>query len=846
MAEKQVVDYILNVQVAGAKRDLDKMARAAGTASRDVDELGDESKKSAKKVDKLGKDSKKAGKDIIGSFSKAANIVTGLQSAFALAGQAYDVFSDAMRAGFDVTRETVDNINQLNDATQRSGLSAGGVQAIIQAFEGAGLSAGAAEAFITRLPKQLNDLSDSSSDAAKAYEILGGSVRDSNGDLKATDTLLREMTQIFQQMEDPGKRANAVYEILGRSAGSFLQAFGATAEFEKFLAFSDEFGVKTGPKASKEAGTFQEALSAIGIQSKGLMQQLVTTGGGMSAFNKSMIQVIKTMGFLKGFIEESKETFQVLGSIIVRLAKFAFETVLTGAINTATHGVFRFSQQFDLLADKLLGVRPLEDIANQAKHAALEIFGFNDALAVGAREADAAEKAFLDIIGGIEKDQEAIDAMNEKLKKLFDTLGQTGDEAEELGEKTMSMADMIKEANGIINDANADLVTEQEAIENSYQMLIKKIDEYEDAGLKASKAAQARAAAERRALRDLAVLHAEQAEARQKEADKIDAAIDKINAKLQKQFEMKITVAVESFETAAQRFVDVITGNSAAIGQMIGEQVGVFLGNALAQRQERQIEKAAQPTFRDFEAEMRGETPTPKVGLDIDPAATAAMGEGIGAAVASALLSVGGFLAQIGRKTEAELREEAESTARAIAMGLRVLPALLFDILPDAIRLGVSEIILALRELPVRIALLIAQRIGEFVADPFGGIKGAGAEIVADMGAAMRQVGEGFRDAFRIGGKMNGGPFIPSAANGIRFTGSQRGLAMLHEGETVIPRSGRQSQATARNMAGLQGGGITVNINAAVVDGNAVDHLVREMENRFRTFGQGTSPLFAG
>ena len=92
---------------------------------------------------------------------------------------------------------------------------------------------------------------------------------------------------------------------------------------------------------------------------------------------------------------------------------------------------------------------------------------------------------------------------------------------------------------------------------------------------------------------------------------------------------------------------------------------------------------------------------------------------------------------------------------------------------------------------------------------------------------------------------MNGGPFIPSAANGIRFTGSQRGLAMLHEGETVIPRSGRQSQATARNMAAL-GGGITVNINAAVVEGNAVDYLVREMESRFRTFGVGTSPLFAG
>ena len=66
---------------------------------------------------------------------------------------------------------------------------------------------------------------------------------------------------------------------------------------------------------------------------------------------------------------------------------------------------------------------------------------------------------------------------------------------------------------------------------------------------------------------------------------------------------------------------------------------------------------------------------------------------------------------------------------------------------------------------------------------------------------------------------------------------------MLHRGEFVVPETGQMPQAVQRNMAG-QTGGVVLNINAAVVEQNAVDELVRMIERRFTTFGQSTSPLF--
>ena len=96
-----------------------------------------------------------------------------------------------------------------------------------------------------------------------------------------------------------------------------------------------------------------------------------------------------------------------------------------------------------------------------------------------------------------------------------------------------------------------------------------------------------------------------------------------------------------------------------------------------------------------------------------------------------------------------------------------------------------------------------------------------------------------------IAGFRSGGRYIPSARGGIKFTGADEGLAMLHRGEFVVPETGQMPQAVQRTM-GMGQGGMTININAAVVESNAVDELVRQIERRFQTFGSSTSPLFGG
>ena len=97
------------------------------------------------------------------------------------------------------------------------------------------------------------------------------------------------------------------------------------------------------------------------------------------------------------------------------------------------------------------------------------------------------------------------------------------------------------------------------------------------------------------------------------------------------------------------------------------------------------------------------------------------------------------------------------------------------------------------------------------------------------------------------GSKMGGGRML-SGQGGLRFTGANRGLAMLHEGEMVVPRSGQMSSTVARDVSAQMGGGggVNITINSAITERSAIDSLVRKIEQRFGSFGQSTSTLFGG
>ena len=212
--------------------------------------------------------------------------------------------------------------------------------------------------------------------------------------------------------------------------------------------------------------------------------------------------------------------------------------------------------------------------------------------------------------------------------------------------------------------------------------------------------------------------------------------------------------------------------------------------------------------------------------------------------------------------------------------GMRLLPELLVQILPDFIvslfkvltvdmqRLIAIDLPVALiRSIP-ELVIAIINEVGFLIADLVNGFKQALDQFRSFLDSLFTREGrqeaisssiDNLKDFFKnefggitaakeaVQGFAGGGSFIPHAAGGMRFTGASRsGLAMLHQNEFVVPASGQRPQSVDRQMSNM-GGGLNIVINSPVVEQNAVDALVRRIEERFNSnFGLSSSDLFGG
>ena len=233
------------------------------------------------------------------------------------------------------------------------------------------------------------------------------------------------------------------------------------------------------------------------------------------------------------------------------------------------------------------------------------------------------------------------------------------------------------------------------------------------------------------------------------------------------------------------------------------------------------------------------------VNVASDPSALISAVGGAFGPVGQATAEVVNALSALGQKTPEQIKEEAEAFFFAIAKGIELLPEILFSVLPpillDTISMIVSTLIRTLVEALISLGKFIVEgfkklfNFKQFLLDLFNTISKLVGDFVQPILDALD---------FNVFG---GGGRMLSAQSGLRFTGQREGLALLHRGETVVPRSGQMSSSVARDVeAQTGGGGVTININSAVTERSAIDSLVRKIEDRFGSFGQSTSPLFGG
>ena len=761
-------------------------------AVKDLKKLQKQTKKTKGGLDETGK----SGVAMAGQIGAA---FTGLAAAGAIVtgaiGRVAGAFIDASQASFELTRAVVDNINDLNDLSNVSGISAQNIEALKLAFVSSGQSAESANTILQQFPRVLTSIQKGTGDAAKAFEGLGLKSKDASGNLKSGDQVFKEVIASLERIEDKTLKAQTATAIFGRSAAGVVQALGAGG-FDEFTDAIDRFGTKAGPEASAAAGEFQKRLAAVSFIADRTKQSFIESTGALGFFLEALKVTQQTLVALNTFFQTGQTQIMLFTRVIANVLIVGIDMLASKVISLVTGPLTGMARSINSIIRAVTGQDLLGGFADEVASFSLEQVGLADAVNA-AIDAFEREGRAIDLASQkTSQNKEGVQSLDEKVKAFIGTLGQSTKSKT----KDTSETDKNTRAQRIANAA----------IKAQNQLLAANEKEYKQTF---------------RAIGEIRKIAAEAA------SDQV-SDLEKINMLEQDRLTKLILIG-------KQEGINTREVQKAVAARAARERA------ALASAERARITQSNASAFSGVAGAVSAVS---------DPSAlVGAIGSAFGP-IGMGISEVINALAGLGEKTPEQIQQEFELFSAAIINGLKILPEILSKTLPPILLEAVFLIVRELQVLPFTMALAVLEGIKgifENIKNFFSGknfFAALGEAIV--MGVkflfspiidAIKGIAEFFGASFMGGGRMM------SAQGGLRFTGREQGLALLHPGETVVPRSGQMSSSVARDMeAQSSGGGVTININSAVTERSAIDSLVRKIEQRFGGFGQSTSPLFGG
>jgi len=353
----------------------------------------EQAKKMAKNLDrelqKAEKHAQRASRNIGAEFKKAGKAVGMIAGGAAVAGAAVIAFG----------QHIADLANELTDASTKTGIAIETLGGLRLAAAGSGVAFMKLESGLIKLTGSISDAAAGSGPAAEAFDQLGISATDAEGNLRSSDEVFNEIADTLSQVENQTLKNSLAMDIFGAKAGAALMQSGALDNMSAFNELSKEFGVNM-EQAGEMAGTFQRAMAEVQLVLQGVGANMLMTATGAEGLNNSIFALSDAIVF-----------FGSIATDVIKAAQGAFEFLSRSVEITLTYilGVARsigavFTGEFD----------KINDITTQTL---FEVEQLSEPLTKGA-------EAVLDLGDSFEK-------ANQKVADLRDLRGKILEQAEE-------------------------------------------------------------------------------------------------------------------------------------------------------------------------------------------------------------------------------------------------------------------------------------------------------------------------------------------------------------------------------------------------------------------------------
>jgi hypothetical protein len=177
-------------------------------------------------------------------------------------GLAYKVMND-----FNEALNVADNLNKLSKST---GIATEELSAYKYAAELSGVSIEETAKSMNKLARNMAEAAGGSDTAARSFELLGIQVRDSGGNLRSTDEVMKEVADRFSRMQDGATKAALAQEIFGKSGASLIPLLNEGADgLARMHDEAERMGLIISGDTAKAAENLNDSLDRLGKAVKG-------------------------------------------------------------------------------------------------------------------------------------------------------------------------------------------------------------------------------------------------------------------------------------------------------------------------------------------------------------------------------------------------------------------------------------------------------------------------------------------------------------------------------------------------------------------------------------------------
>lgn len=327
------------------------------------------------------------------SSTKTANLIGGMLGKLA-AGLTVGAFAKLSKDAINLADET-------SKAAAKIGVTTEALSQLRYVAELGGVANAKFDASLVKLNRNLTEAAmNAESRAAKAFQALGVSTTDANGNLRATDAVLEDVADRFQGMQDGAAKTAIAVDLLGRSGADLIPTLnGGSKSIQDLRKEADAFGQTVNGNAAKAAEQFNDNLSRLQKIVSGsflqAMQQLTPTLANVS---DELVRNAREANAAQKGASALVSGFRLLVSAGI-LLKGTFQTV-----GVAIGGLAAAVNQIDFKRVALQALGPVGTLVNALKKA-------EDGTTATGRAADTLGQTFSDIRSQMEADGRLIDAV---------------------------------------------------------------------------------------------------------------------------------------------------------------------------------------------------------------------------------------------------------------------------------------------------------------------------------------------------------------------------------------------------------------------------------------------------